>query len=146
MMSGTPLETCWAFNERWNNESYYKVASCWLFPLIHTTMHGAMSITDAQFFEFIEHRSTCFGRSFRPSSGVQDCTHSTRYMSYMLVDCLLAGTRWNFSWPLACSQYDIYLTLYVQSWTPDDGRKDRPKHVQWYSINSKIVHPVGFTI
>jgi hypothetical protein len=35
--------------------------------------------------------------------------------------------------------------LYVQSWTPDDGRKDRPKHVEWYSINSKIVHLVGFT-
>jgi len=33
--------------------------------------------------------------------------------------------------------YDIYLTLYVQSWTPDYGRKDRPKHVEWYSINSK---------
>ena len=33
--------------------------------------------------------------------------------------------------------YDIYLMLCVQSWTPDDGRKDRPKHVEWYSINSK---------
>ena len=33
--------------------------------------------------------------------------------------------------------YDIYLKLYVQSWTPDDGRRDRPKHVEWYSINSK---------
>ena len=44
--------------------------------------------------------------------------------------------------------YDIYLTLYVQSWTPDNGRKDRPKHVERYSINSKkkIVHLVGFTI
>jgi len=42
--------------------------------------------------------------------------------------------------------YDIYLTLYVQFWTPDDGRKDRPKHVEWYSINSKIVHLVGFAI
>jgi len=31
MMSGMPLETCWAFNERWNNKFYYKVASCWLF-------------------------------------------------------------------------------------------------------------------
>jgi hypothetical protein len=28
-----PLETCWAFNERWNNKLYYKVASCWLFLL-----------------------------------------------------------------------------------------------------------------
>jgi hypothetical protein len=27
--------------------------------------------------------------------------------------------------------------LYVQTWTPDDGRKDHPKHVEWYSINSK---------
>jgi len=26
--------------------------------------------------------------------------------------------------------YDIYLMLYVQSWTPDDGLKDRPKHVE----------------
>jgi hypothetical protein len=25
--------------------------------------------------------------------------------------------------------YDIYLKLYVQSWTPDDGRIDRPKHL-----------------
>jgi len=44
MMSGMPLETCWAINERWNNKFYYKVASCWLFPLSHTTMHGSMDI------------------------------------------------------------------------------------------------------
>jgi hypothetical protein len=35
MMSGMPLETCWAFNERCNNKFYYKVASCWLFVLSH---------------------------------------------------------------------------------------------------------------
>jgi hypothetical protein len=33
--------------------------------------------------------------------------------------------------------YDIYVMLYVQSWTPYDGWKDRPKHVELYSINSK---------
>jgi hypothetical protein len=33
MMSGMPLETRWAFNERWNNKFYYMVASCWLFLL-----------------------------------------------------------------------------------------------------------------
>jgi len=44
MMSGMPLETCWAFNGRWNNKFYYKVASCWLFLLSHTTMHGSMNI------------------------------------------------------------------------------------------------------
>jgi len=42
--------------------------------------------------------------------------------------------------------YDIYLMLYVQSITPDDGPKDRPKHVERYSINSKIVHLVGIII
>ena len=26
--------------------------------------------------------------------------------------------------------YDIYLMLYVQVLIPDDGRKDRPKHVE----------------
>jgi len=36
--------------------------------------------------------------------------------------------------------------LCVQFWTPDDERKDRPKQVEWYSINSKIVDLVGFTI
>ena len=44
MMSGVPLETCWAFNKRWNNKFYYKVASCWLFLLIHITKHGSMNI------------------------------------------------------------------------------------------------------
>jgi len=44
MMSGVPLETCWAFNERWNNKFCYKAASCWLFLLNHTTMHGSVNI------------------------------------------------------------------------------------------------------
>jgi hypothetical protein len=33
MMRGVPLQTCWAFNGRWNNKFYYTVASCWLFLL-----------------------------------------------------------------------------------------------------------------
>jgi len=44
MMSGMPLEICWAFNKRWNNKFYYKVTSCWLFLLIHTTMQGSVNI------------------------------------------------------------------------------------------------------
>jgi len=73
--------------------------------------------TSCTIFKFIEYHSTCFGRSFRPSSGVQDCTYIIRYMSYRFVDCMLPVTRWNcsfVSWPL-----------------------DRPKHVEWDSINSK---------
>ena len=34
--------------------------------------------------------------------------------------------------------FDIYLLLYAQSWTPDDGRKDRPKHVECYSKIKQI--------
>jgi len=44
MMSGIPLETCWTFNERWNNKFCYKVAFCGLFLLNHTTMHGSVNI------------------------------------------------------------------------------------------------------
>jgi hypothetical protein len=44
VMSGVPLETCWAFNKRWNNKFFYKVASRWLFLLSHTTMHWSMNI------------------------------------------------------------------------------------------------------
>jgi hypothetical protein len=47
MMSGMPLETCWAFIERWNSKFYYNVAYCWLFLLSHTTMHASMIITYA---------------------------------------------------------------------------------------------------
>jgi len=36
-------------------------------------------------------------------------------------DCLLASSQQYL--------FDICLLLYVQSWSPDDGRKDRPKHV-----------------
>jgi len=39
--------------------------------------------------------STCFGRSFRPSSGVKDCTYSNRHLSNRSVDCSLAGMKWN---------------------------------------------------
>ena len=31
MMSGVPLETCWAFNKLWNNKFYYKATSCWYY-------------------------------------------------------------------------------------------------------------------
>ena len=40
--------------------------------------------------------------------------------------------------PLVSSQhnlYDIYLLLCVQCWTPDDGQKPFPKHVEFYSKN-----------
>ena len=71
-----------------------------------------------QIYFILEWNSTCFGRYFRPSSGVRYC-------------CLLVS-----GYPLASRQQylpDICLLLYVQSWTADDGRKDRPKQVECHS-------------
>jgi len=42
-------------------------------------------------FEFIGYHSACFGRSFRLSSWVQDCTYSIRYMSNRFCWLLASG-------------------------------------------------------
>ena len=61
-------------------------------------------------------RSTCFRRFLRSSSIAQNCTYSVRYLS---------------------EQY-CYLTLYVQFWAPDDGRKNRLKHVERLTEINKL--------
>ena len=53
--------------------------------------------------------------------------------------------------PLASSQhklYDIYQFLCVQCQTPDDGQRNCPKRVEFYSKNQfkKLVLLVGFII
>ena len=51
----------------------------------------------------------------------------------------------------SCSQhnlYDLYLLLCVQCYTPDDGQRYCPKHVEFYSKNKfeKLVNLVGVII
>jgi hypothetical protein len=79
---------------------------------------------------FSEYNPTCFGQFFCPSSGVWHCTQVMP----------TASSRYNL--------YDIYLLLCVQCWTPDDGQRNCPKHVEFYSKNKfeKLVHLVGFII
>jgi hypothetical protein len=55
---------------------------------------------------------------------------SRLYIEYQMENLVPASMK-------STNLYDIYLIRYVHSLTPDDGRKDRPKHVEWYSINSK---------
>ena len=55
-------------------------------------------------------------RSFHPSSGVRDCTCSNRHLS----NCKSGDGYQSLD-----LQFDKCLLLYVQSRTPDDGRKDR---------------------
>jgi hypothetical protein len=53
-------------------------------------------------------------------------------------DCLLVSSQQNL--------YDIYLLLCVQCYTPDNGQRNCPKHVEFYSKikYEKLVHLVGF--
>ena len=71
---------------------------------------------------FLEQNSTCFGQFLCPSSGVFHCTHS---------NCICHTG-------LLCVQWK----------TPDDGQRNCPKHVEFYSKNKfeKLVHLVGFII
>ena len=89
---------------------------------------------DATFHNlFISVRScTCFRRFFRPSSGAQNCTYRVTHLSDQYCYMLLA-------WParLAAGS-NIGLTVYVQFWAPDDGRKNRLKHVQRLTEINKL--------
>jgi len=40
-------------------------------------------------------------------------------------------------------QQQVYvkqILLYVQSWTPDDGQKDHPKHVELFQNKINLIH------
>jgi hypothetical protein len=109
------------------------------FPMFfNSLLHSFYSKTNQmhQCLKFILfwNTSTCFGRSFRPSSGVHDCAYSNRHMSKRYCYSLLAGTRWN-----SRSCY-VYILLYVQSWTPVDGWKDRPKRVELFQNKINLRH------
>jgi len=85
-MSGVPLETCWAFNERWNNKFCYKVASCWLFLLNHTTIHGSMNI------KRILHLQSILTKSFWPCYSIsmifQEVTfHGVHHTTPAYISC-----------------------------------------------------------
>jgi hypothetical protein len=52
---------------------------------------------------------------------------------------------------LASSQhnlYDIHVLLCVQYYPPNDGQRNCPKHVEFYSKNKfeKLVHFIGFIV
>jgi len=104
MMSCMPLETYWAFNKRLSNKFCYTVASCWLFLLIHTTMHGSMNInlffivpTHALHYTLISHFNltlkhlkfapTCFGLLWNHLQGVHGRTSSGYRIGMLIYIC-----------------------------------------------------------
>ena len=71
---------------------------------------------------------------------LQHLVFATPFLFPAAIASLLASSQYNL--------YDIYLLLCVHCWTPDDGQRNRPKHVELYSKNKseKLVHLVGFII
>jgi hypothetical protein len=92
------------------NGEYFEGDRFWILWISTNKMFTNISIvkpTRCTIFRVFEYHSTYFGRSFRPSSGVQVCTYSVRYMSYRFVDRWLVATRWtrwSILWPLTSSQ------------------------------------------
>ena len=115
MMSGIPLETCWAFNERWNNKLCYKVASCWLFLLNHATMHGSINIKSnnplREKIIYIEWRSKQESGITWPLAGMWRLTGIWRYTDegrHRL--CLCAeGVKHNYwiAWKLEIGEWNF---------------------------------------
>jgi len=56
----------------------------------------------------LERHSTCFGRSFRPSSGVQDCTYSNRHLSNRY--CWLHASMQS-AWDIRVSSWFYYTNI-----------------------------------
>ena len=89
---------------------------------------------------FLEKNSTCFGQFLCPSSGVFHCTHNNGISHTGLLTAYEQQAVSKHVWhiPLLCLQWK----------TPDDGQRNCPKHVEFYSKNKfeKLVHLFGFII
>ena len=102
---------------------------------------------------FLEWNSTCFGQFLCPSSGVLYCTHSNGICHTNLLTASEQDQDGTVFYPdparkLSENLYDIYHCCVYSKKTPEDGQRNCPKHVEFYSNNKfeKLVHPVGFII
>jgi hypothetical protein len=114
----------WANNLWWN--IFITLNLTFIGPCI-ANIFSEYNQKDATFHNFIisVRRSTWFRRFFCPLSGAQNCKYSVRYLS----------DQYCYQ-PLARS--DKYLTLYVQFWAPDYGRKNRLKRVERLTEINKL--------
>jgi len=125
MMDIFMSETCWA-HKKWN-----KIASVIKFVFYSSTRNSDV------------HRAV---HSNIISIGNQP--DAPMYQIYFIFGMTLYMFRTVFpsiisSLWLYIQQYlfDICLLQYVQAWTPDNGRKDRPKHVECHSKNKiNLIH------
>ena len=97
---------------------------------------------------FLEWNSTCFGQFLCPSSEFFTVHTATVYVIQVCWK-LVSRIRTECPDPAVWHDlYDIYHCRCVQWKTPDDGRRNCLKHVEFHSKNKfeKLVHLVGFII
>ena len=125
------MTTC-CLADRFGGGGYLNSVSAFISPRI-ANIFAEYNQQDATFHNFFisVRRSICYIRFFCPSSGAQNCTYSVRYLSDQYWYLLLA-------WPSVSYWSDKYLTLYVQFWAPDDGRKNRLEHIERLTEINKL--------
>jgi len=98
------------------------------------------------FSNLFRHETTCFGQFLCSVSGDFHCTHSNG-ICHTACEQDQDGTSWSCSQAVSKPVWRIPL-LCVQWKTPDDGQRNCPKHVEFYSKNKfeKLVHLFGFII
>ena len=91
MMSGVPLETCWAFNKLWNNKFYYKAASRWYFYcVVRYIWTGRLPHTRVGWSRYLSLVSTNTFVSI-PSLG-ESCRKMQWHMTLNLVITIVSST------------------------------------------------------
>ena len=123
-MSDMPFETCWALNKFWNNKFYYKVASCWLFLLSHTTMHGSMNTKSTG--------CTCYD-----AAAVQQATHFTPLFcdtKHSASDFLL----------LQIASQPVPTSTTVAIYTPTLQHTDQTHHHTGPSLKPRGLRPLAY--
>jgi hypothetical protein len=92
---------------------------------IQHQVHGMQStnLYDMYLMLYVQSWTLDDGRKDRPK-------HVETERLYIHYQVYVIQVSWLHASMQSTNLYDIYLILYVQSWTLDDGRKDRPKHVE----------------
>ena len=98
-----------------------------------------------RFFIFLHWHSTCFGRSFRPSSGVQDCTYSNRHMASRYCYLLASEASKQVAVSACHMPVDVCAILNSWWWTERPSETCRVS-MQKNKKSEKLVHLVGFTV
>ena len=89
----------------------HKMSSTKFVPTVFISTVKPTRCTNVSNLFYLEWHFTCFGRSFRPSSGVQDCTYSNRHLSNRYCCLLYFIMEW-------------HSTYFGRSFRPSSGVQD----------------------